>query len=86
MFPSLSQANERGLHPKATINCAGYKALASMEEYMELINTSLPGRRIQRVLNPCSSNMAAWQVSLSFDALGSPPVSGFLHMQGSAVK
>ncbi|CAJ1070809.1 protein Niban 2a isoform X3 [Xyrichtys novacula] len=36
-------AHERGLHPKTTIDCAGYKALASMEEYMELINNSLPG-------------------------------------------
>ncbi|KAM3874410.1 protein Niban 2a [Diretmus argenteus] len=36
-------AHERGLHPKATINCAGYKALTSMEEYMELVNNSLPG-------------------------------------------
>ncbi|CAB1318654.1 unnamed protein product, partial [Coregonus sp. 'balchen'] len=36
-------AHERGLRPKGTINCAGYKALTSMEEYLELINTSLPG-------------------------------------------
>ncbi|XP_071397769.1 protein Niban 2-like isoform X2 [Centroberyx affinis] len=36
-------AHDRGLHPKSTINCAGYKALTSMEEYMDLINTSLPG-------------------------------------------
>uniref|UniRef100_A0AAQ4Q1U4 Niban apoptosis regulator 2a n=1 Tax=Gasterosteus aculeatus aculeatus TaxID=481459 RepID=A0AAQ4Q1U4_GASAC len=36
-------AHERGLHPKGTINCAGYKALNSIEQYMELINTSLPG-------------------------------------------
>ncbi|XP_060917624.1 protein Niban 2a [Labrus mixtus] len=36
-------AHDRGLHPKTTINCAGYKALDSMEEYMELINNSLPG-------------------------------------------
>ncbi|XP_078127267.1 LOW QUALITY PROTEIN: protein Niban 2a [Sander vitreus] len=36
-------AHDRGLHPKVTINCAGYKALTSMEEYTELINTSLPG-------------------------------------------
>uniref|UniRef100_A0A8C9Z711 Niban apoptosis regulator 2a n=1 Tax=Sander lucioperca TaxID=283035 RepID=A0A8C9Z711_SANLU len=34
-------AHDRGLHPKVTINCAGYKALTSMEEYTELINTSL---------------------------------------------
>ncbi|XP_030291659.1 protein Niban 2a [Sparus aurata] len=45
-------ANERGLHPKATINCAGYKALASMEEYMELINTSLPGIKAKVGSNP----------------------------------
>ncbi|KAM9438273.1 protein Niban 2-like isoform 4-T4 [Salvelinus alpinus] len=36
-------AHERGLHPKGTINCAGYKALTSMEEYLDLVNTSLPG-------------------------------------------
>lgn len=39
----FSKAHERGLHPKLTINCAGYRALTSMEEYMELLNTSLPG-------------------------------------------
>uniref|UniRef100_A0A7N6A4H8 PH domain-containing protein n=1 Tax=Anabas testudineus TaxID=64144 RepID=A0A7N6A4H8_ANATE len=33
-------AHERGLHPKVSINCAGYKALTSMEEYMELINST----------------------------------------------
>ncbi|XP_068430208.1 protein Niban 2a [Clinocottus analis] len=36
-------AHERGLHPRGNINCAGYKVLTSMEEYIELINTSLPG-------------------------------------------
>lgn len=36
-------AHDRGLHPKVSINCAGYKALTSMEEYMKLINASLPG-------------------------------------------
>ncbi|XP_069370098.1 protein Niban 2a [Paralichthys olivaceus] len=36
-------AHDRGLHPKSTINVAGYKALTSMEEYLELMNTSLPG-------------------------------------------
>uniref|UniRef100_A0A8C8GSM4 PH domain-containing protein n=1 Tax=Oncorhynchus tshawytscha TaxID=74940 RepID=A0A8C8GSM4_ONCTS len=36
-------AHERGLHPKGTINCAGYKALTSMEEYLDLVSTSLPG-------------------------------------------
>lgn len=40
-----SQAHDRGLHPKGTINCAGYKALTSVEEYMELIGASLPGRK-----------------------------------------
>lgn len=57
---SLSQAHERGLHPKGTINCAGYKALTSIEEYMELINASLPGGKwtcraiwAQIILNFC---------------------------------
>ncbi|CAB1429681.1 unnamed protein product [Pleuronectes platessa] len=36
-------AHDRELHPKVTINCAGYKALTSMEEYLKLMNTSLPG-------------------------------------------
>ncbi|XP_034997230.2 protein Niban 2 isoform X2 [Hippoglossus stenolepis] len=36
-------AHDRELHPKVTISCAGYKALTSMEEYLELMNTSLPG-------------------------------------------
>uniref|UniRef100_A0A672K078 Niban-like protein 1 n=1 Tax=Sinocyclocheilus grahami TaxID=75366 RepID=A0A672K078_SINGR len=37
------QAHDRGLHPKGNINCAGYRVLTSMEEYLELLNTSLPG-------------------------------------------
>uniref|UniRef100_A0A7N9APB0 Niban apoptosis regulator 2a n=1 Tax=Mastacembelus armatus TaxID=205130 RepID=A0A7N9APB0_9TELE len=45
-------AHERGLHPKVTINCAGYKALTSMEEYIELINTSLPGIKGKVGSNP----------------------------------
>ncbi|XP_061115634.1 protein Niban 2b [Conger conger] len=36
-------AYERGLHPKATINCAGYRVLTSMDQYMELLSNSLPG-------------------------------------------
>ncbi|KAK6305193.1 hypothetical protein J4Q44_G00239730 [Coregonus suidteri] len=42
-FHENKVAHERGLHPKGTINCAGYKALTSMEEYLDLVNTSLPG-------------------------------------------
>ncbi|XP_072309745.1 protein Niban 2-like [Eucyclogobius newberryi] len=34
---------ERGLRPKVSINCAGYKVLSSLEEYTELMNNSLPG-------------------------------------------
>ncbi|XP_014826885.1 PREDICTED: niban-like protein 1 isoform X1 [Poecilia mexicana] len=34
-------AHDRNLHPKISINCAGYKALTSMEEYVELLNSSL---------------------------------------------
>uniref|UniRef100_A0A672HIR4 Niban-like protein 1 n=1 Tax=Salarias fasciatus TaxID=181472 RepID=A0A672HIR4_SALFA len=45
-------AHERGLHPKVTINCAGYKALTSLDEYMELINNSLPGIKAKVGSNP----------------------------------
>uniref|UniRef100_A0A8C3A134 Niban apoptosis regulator 2a n=1 Tax=Cyclopterus lumpus TaxID=8103 RepID=A0A8C3A134_CYCLU len=45
-------AHERGLHPKGTINCAGYKALTSMEEYIDLINTSLPDVKAKSGSNP----------------------------------
>ncbi|KAF5901020.1 niban-like protein 1, partial [Clarias magur] len=36
------QAHDRGLNPKGSINCAGYKVLISMEKYLELLDTSLP--------------------------------------------
>ncbi|XP_012719620.2 protein Niban 2a [Fundulus heteroclitus] len=36
-------AHEQRLQPKLSINCAGYKALTSMEEYLELMSSSLPG-------------------------------------------
>ncbi|KAF0033705.1 hypothetical protein F2P81_013771 [Scophthalmus maximus] len=35
-------SHDRGLHPKGTINCAGYKVLTSMEQYLDLISNSLP--------------------------------------------
>ncbi|XP_051907116.1 protein Niban 2-like [Hippocampus zosterae] len=45
-------AHERTLHPKVTINCAGYKALTSIEDYMELINESLPDVKAKSSSNP----------------------------------
>ncbi|XP_040010843.1 protein Niban 2b isoform X2 [Xiphias gladius] len=36
-------SHDRRLHPKGTINCAGYKVLTSMEQYLDLISNSLPG-------------------------------------------
>ncbi|XP_064882878.1 protein Niban 2-like isoform X2 [Oncorhynchus nerka] len=36
-------SHERGLHPKGNINCAGYKVLTSMDQYLDLLNNSLPG-------------------------------------------
>ena len=42
------QSHERGLHPKGTINCAGYKVLTSVEQYMELLDNSLPGEARER--------------------------------------
>ncbi|XP_047448178.1 protein Niban 2-like isoform X2 [Mugil cephalus] len=35
-------SHDKRLHPKATINCAGYKVLTSMEQYLDLINNNLP--------------------------------------------
>ncbi|XP_031433910.1 protein Niban 2a [Clupea harengus] len=46
------QAHERGLHPKGNINCAGYRALNSMEEYLELLDTSLPGVKAKASSSP----------------------------------
>ncbi|XP_068166451.1 protein Niban 2b isoform X2 [Antennarius striatus] len=36
-------SHDKHLQPKGTINCAGYKVLTSMDQYMELISNSLPG-------------------------------------------
>ncbi|XP_053551385.1 protein Niban 2 isoform X2 [Bombina bombina] len=36
-------AYDRGLQPRAGINCAGYKVLTSLEQYNELLSTILPG-------------------------------------------
>nr|XP_029534520.1 niban-like protein 1 [Oncorhynchus nerka] len=36
-------SHERGLNPKGNINCAGYKVLTSMDQYLDLLNNSLPG-------------------------------------------
>ncbi|XP_054876475.1 protein Niban 2b isoform X2 [Poeciliopsis prolifica] len=36
-------SHDKHLPPKGTINCAGYKVLNSMEQYMDLISSSLPG-------------------------------------------
>uniref|UniRef100_A0A667XDP1 Niban apoptosis regulator 2b n=1 Tax=Myripristis murdjan TaxID=586833 RepID=A0A667XDP1_9TELE len=41
--PDSYISHDKGLHPKGTINCAGYKVLTSMEQYLDLISNSLPG-------------------------------------------
>ncbi|KAI4902649.1 hypothetical protein NFI96_028710 [Prochilodus magdalenae] len=45
-------AHDRGLHPKGVINCAGYKALTSMEEYLELLNSCLPDTKAKAGNSP----------------------------------
>ncbi|XP_028319036.1 protein Niban 2a [Gouania willdenowi] len=35
-------AHERGLHPKVRVGCAGYRALDSMDHYLDLVQQSLP--------------------------------------------
>uniref|UniRef100_A0A8C7HBJ6 Niban apoptosis regulator 2b n=1 Tax=Oncorhynchus kisutch TaxID=8019 RepID=A0A8C7HBJ6_ONCKI len=37
-------SHERGLHPKGTINCAGYKVLTSMDQYLELLNNNVKAK------------------------------------------
>ncbi|XP_060893425.1 protein Niban 2b isoform X2 [Labrus mixtus] len=36
-------SHDRHLNPKGTINCAGYKVLTAMDQYLDLISNSLPG-------------------------------------------
>ena len=45
--PSLlppPQAYERQVPPRAVINSAGYKILTSLDQYLELVGNSLPGK------------------------------------------
>lgn len=41
---SLPQAYERQVPPRAVINSAGYKILTSLDQYLELVGNSLPGK------------------------------------------
>ncbi|XP_039598926.1 protein Niban 2b [Polypterus senegalus] len=43
---------DRGLHPKGIINCAGYKVLTSVEQYLELLNNCLPGLKVKASSSP----------------------------------
>ncbi|XP_073495988.1 protein Niban 2 [Phyllobates terribilis] len=36
-------AYERGLQPRAGINCAGYRVLTSLDQYTEILNSTIPG-------------------------------------------
>ncbi|KAL7854109.1 hypothetical protein AOLI_G00209530 [Acnodon oligacanthus] len=52
-------AHDRGLHPKGVINCAGYKALTSMDEYLELLNSCLSDTKAKAGNSPflkCASS------------------------------
>ncbi|CAH2316430.1 niban 1 [Pelobates cultripes] len=40
-------AYERGLQPRAGINCAGYRVLTSLDQYAELLNASVPGGKVK---------------------------------------
>ncbi|KAG8447843.1 hypothetical protein GDO86_015085 [Hymenochirus boettgeri] len=48
--PVLYESNaayERGLQPRAGINCAGCKVVTSLEQYGELMNASVPGGKMK---------------------------------------
>ncbi|KAM9324343.1 protein Niban 2-like [Gastrophryne carolinensis] len=38
---------ERGMQPRAGINCAGYRVLTSLEQYTELLNNTIPGGKVK---------------------------------------
>ncbi|KAK2827600.1 hypothetical protein Q7C36_018526 [Tachysurus vachellii] len=45
-------AYERGLHSREIVNCAGYKVLTSMDEYLDLLNSCLPDLKAKRESSP----------------------------------
>ncbi|XP_063346540.1 protein Niban 2b isoform X1 [Pelmatolapia mariae] len=45
-------SHDRLLHPRGTINCAGYKVMTSMEQYLNLISNSLPGVKAKMGSSP----------------------------------
>lgn len=51
-FYDNKASHDRGHHPKGTINCAGYKVLMSIEQYMDLISNSLPGVKAKMGSSP----------------------------------
>lgn len=70
------QAHDRGLHPKGSINCAGYKVLKSMEKYLELLDTSLPGKTLERRKIPLT--ICACLLAMLLSALTSRETDGIL--------
>lgn len=48
MITLIFQVHDKGQHPKGTINCAGYKVLTSLEDYLDLLADSLPGELPER--------------------------------------
>ncbi|OCT57982.1 hypothetical protein XELAEV_18002851mg [Xenopus laevis] len=40
-------SHERGLQPRAGLNCAGFKVLTSLEQYGDLMNASVPGGKVK---------------------------------------
>ncbi|XP_075691490.1 protein Niban 2 [Rhinoderma darwinii] len=40
-------AYERGLQPRAGINCAGYRVLTSLDQYTEMLNNTIPGAKVK---------------------------------------
>ncbi|KAG7490708.1 hypothetical protein JOB18_040737 [Solea senegalensis] len=45
-------SHDKGISPKGTINCAGYKVLTSMEQYLDLSNNSLPDVKAKEGSSP----------------------------------
>ncbi|CAI9577602.1 unnamed protein product [Staurois parvus] len=45
-------AYDRGLQPRAGINCAGYRVLTSLDQYTELLNNMVPGGKVKTGSTP----------------------------------
>lgn len=52
LYYDSKASHDKRLNPKGTINCASYKVLTSVEQYLDLISNSLPGVKAKMGSSP----------------------------------